>query len=138
ERQADVFGCRAVSCSSPSCSGHEGDGEPVRSAQDLCPTGIKTFIRALEKVAAVNGISRDKPGFLQSWQHASIGRRIEFLQRMLLDPHLERGFQRRVFLFKALLLLFLGGTVALILVHDWNSPTMAEHPRNQIAPDEHR
>ncbi|HEY7329406.1 MAG TPA: M48 family metallopeptidase [Gemmataceae bacterium] len=122
ERQADVFGCRAVSCTSPDCGGHENEVEFAPRGQGLCPTGINTFIRALEKVAAVNGISRDRPGFLQSWQHASIGRRIEFLQQMLIDPTIERRFQRRVFLFKALLLLALGGAVALILSHESKTP----------------
>ena len=32
-----------------------------------------TFISALEKVAIINGIPRDKPGWLWSWQHGTIG-----------------------------------------------------------------
>ncbi len=122
ERQADVFGCRAVSCTSPNCRGHENEVHFAPCGEGLCPTGINTFIRALDKVAAVNGISRDRPGFLQSWQHASIGRRIEFLQQMLLDLNVERRFQRRVFLFKALLLLALGGAVAFILFQETKTP----------------
>lgn len=118
ERQADLFGCRAVSCASPDCYGHEMEMDAAQRGQGLCPTGINTFIRALEKVAAVNGISRDRPGFLQSWQHSSIGRRIEFLQQVLLDPRVEKRFQHRVFLFKTLLLLVLGSAVACILVQD--------------------
>jgi Zn-dependent protease with chaperone function len=138
ERQADVFGCRAVSCTSPSCRGHEEEEDLSPRGQGLCPTGINTFIRALEKVAAVNGISRDRPGFLQSWQHASIGRRIEFLQRILLDPGVERRFQRRVFLFKSLLLLVLGGSVAFIFVHDTKTSQAVEQSKNPLATDEHR
>lgn len=122
ERQADVFGCRAVSCDLPDCSGHDNEIDFAQSGPSLCPTGINTFIRALEKVAAVNGISRDRPGFLQSWQHGSIGRRIEFLQQMLLDPGVEKRFQRRVFVFKTLLLLVLGSAVALIFVHESKTP----------------
>ncbi len=117
ERQADVFGCRAVSCPSPDCRGHEQEMDVHERGQGLCPTGINTFIRALEKVADINGISRDRPGFLQSWQHSTIGRRIEFLQCMRFDPGVERRFQRRVFLFKWVLLIVLGGAVALILIH---------------------
>jgi Zn-dependent protease with chaperone function len=138
ERQADVFGCRAVSCSSPECRGHKDEYDDVGRGQGLCPTGINTFIRALEKVAAVNGISRDRPGFLQSWQHASIGRRIEFLQRVLLDPGVERRFQRRVFLFKSLLLLVLGGTVAFIFAHDTTSAPVVEQRKARLAPNERR
>jgi STE24 endopeptidase len=124
ERQADLFGCRAVSCTSPHCRGHENIDDFAPYGQGLCPTGINTFIRALEKVAAVNGISRDRPGFLQSWQHASIGRRIEFLQQVLLDLRVERCFQRRVFLFKALLLLTLGSAVACILLQEAKTPAI--------------
>ncbi len=128
ERQADVFGCRAVSCSLPDCAGHDNEVDFAQCGLGLCPTGINTFIRALDKVAAVNGISRDRPGFLQSWQHASIGRRIEFLQQMLLDPGAEKRFQRRVFLFKAVLLLILGGAVALILFHESKTPAVDPSP----------
>jgi STE24 endopeptidase len=95
ERQADVFGCRAVSCARADCAGHDG-GETLTGGGSLCPTGIRTFIRALEKVAQVNGISRDRPGFLQSWQHSTIARRVEFLQRILADPAEEALFQQRV------------------------------------------
>jgi STE24 endopeptidase len=122
ERQADVFGCRAVSCPSPSCRGHGDDEDLSQRGRGLCPTGINTFIRTLEKVAFVNGISRDRPGFLQSWQHATIGRRIEFLQGMLLDPAVERRFQRRIFLLKSLLLAVLAGAVALILINESKTP----------------
>ncbi len=70
ERQADIFGCRTVSC--------------------------EVFIEALEKVARLNGISRDRPGWFSSWQHSTIARRVEFLQRMSADPALEPRFQRAV------------------------------------------
>ncbi len=124
ERQADVFGCRAVSCESPHCRGHDGEDDLARRGQGLCPTGIETFIQALEKVAFLNGISRDRPGFLQSWQHASIARRVEFLKRIQYDPRLERRFQRRVFLFKCVLLLLLGGALALMVVREMRAPTV--------------
>jgi STE24 endopeptidase len=66
----------------------------------LCPTGIRTFISALNKVADLNGISRRKPGWLQSWLHASIARRVEFLERLTTDRALEARFQRRLGLLK--------------------------------------
>jgi STE24 endopeptidase len=118
ERQADIYGCRAVSCGRPDCQAH--DGEPVSPARvaGLCPTGIRTFVRALEKVARLNGISRRRPGWLQSWQHSSIACRVEFLETLLLDPTVEPRFQRRVALVKwalflalSLLLLALGQTL---------------------------
>jgi Zn-dependent protease with chaperone function len=115
ERQADIYGCRAVSCQHAGCDGHR-DGHPLpEGAGHLCPTGIQTFIQALEKVALLNGMSRDKPGFLQSWQHSTIARRVGFLHSLLTDPRAERRFQRRVFLVKCTFLgvLALGLIVAL-------------------------
>ncbi len=88
ERQADIFGCKTVSC-------------PV-------------FIEALEKVARINGIHREKPGWLASWQHSTIARRVEFLQRLHADPHLEQRFQRRVHLIKWAVLLLLFAVLAAI------------------------
>jgi Zn-dependent protease with chaperone function len=115
ERQADVFGCRAVSCHRPDCPGHDPEAVPGADGRGLCPTGIRIFMRALEKVASVNGISRDRPGFLQSWQHSTIARRVEFLQRILDDPAVETHFQRRVALVKWVLFGVLGATLAVLL-----------------------
>jgi Zn-dependent protease with chaperone function len=114
ERQADIFGCRAVSCTRPDCPGHGPGVGLAERGRGLCPTGIRTFIRALEKVALVNGISRDRPGYLQSWQHSTIARRVDFLHRMLADPAVEAHFQRRVALVKWSLLAALGGTLVLL------------------------
>jgi STE24 endopeptidase len=96
ERQADIYGCRAVSCGQADCNGH-GPGERFEDgAGTLCPTGIRTFVRALDKVADLNGISRRRPGLLQAWQHSTIDRRIRFLERVCYDPELESSFQLRV------------------------------------------
>jgi STE24 endopeptidase len=89
ERQADVDGCRAVSCSEAACLGH-ADNEPLpANGRGLCATGIETFISALEKVALLNGISRERPGWLASWQHSTIGKRVRFLERLQADPRQE-------------------------------------------------
>jgi STE24 endopeptidase len=128
ERQADVYGCRAASCGRPDCDGHGPNVELAPRGRGLCPTGVRTFVRALEKVCVVNGISRDRPGFLQSWQHGSIARRVAFLQGMLHDPAAEPRFQRRVALLKWGLLGVLGAAlVGLViafptLLSDQNSP----------------
>jgi Zn-dependent protease with chaperone function len=95
ERQADVFGCRAVSCGRPDCDGH-GPDTPLPAGARLCPTGVRTFISALEKVAALNGVSRGRPGYLQAWQHSTIARRVAFLEGLLIDPGREAAFQRAV------------------------------------------
>jgi Zn-dependent protease with chaperone function len=108
ERQADIFGCRAVSCTRADCPGHEEGVELAPGGRGLCPSGIKTFVGALEKVALINGISRNRPGWLQSWQHSTIARRVEFLQRVLQDPSLEPRFQRTVLTVKWGIILTLG------------------------------
>jgi Zn-dependent protease with chaperone function len=114
ERQADIFGCRAVSCGQKDCLGHEGTAELASGGQGLCPTGILIFMTALEKVAVLNGISRDRPGWLQSWQHSTIARRVEFLQKMLVDPDLEPCFQRKLCRLKWALVLGLVGLLLLV------------------------
>jgi STE24 endopeptidase len=96
ERQADIYGCRTVSCGRSHCLGHSTDEELLPAAKGLCPTGIQIFISALEKVAYLNGISRDRPGWLQSWQHSTIARRVAFLESVLIDPKQEPLFQRHV------------------------------------------
>jgi STE24 endopeptidase len=89
ERQADVFGARTVSCT--------------------------VFIEALEKVAYLNGIHREKPGWLSSWQHSTIARRVEFLERLDADPGLEARFQRRVGLVKWAMIAGLGASLGLLV-----------------------
>jgi STE24 endopeptidase len=86
ERQADIYGCRTVS--------------------------VPVFIEALEKVGRLNGISRDRPGWLMSWQHSTIARRVAFLERMHADPAVEPRFQRRVGLVKWGLILGLAALLA--------------------------
>lgn len=61
ERQADLYGASAVS--------------------------TEAFINALEKVAAINGIPRNRSGnWLLSWQHPTIAQRVEFLEAMRDNP----------------------------------------------------
>ncbi|HXG13228.1 MAG TPA: M48 family metallopeptidase [Gemmataceae bacterium] len=118
ERQADIYGCRAVSCLRKDCLGHDDHVVLAPDGQGLCPTGIRIFIAALEKVAFLNGISRDRPGWLQSWQHSTIARRVDFLQQVLRDPTLEPRFQRTVGLVKWGLVIGLGACLAvLVYVH---------------------
>jgi len=111
ERQADVYGCKAVSCGQPDCQEHDAE-TPMESgrSQRLCRTGIQTFIRALERVAELNGIRRDKP----SWRHSSIARRVAFLEQLLLEPSMEPRFQRRLFMAKLGLVTFLCAGVGLL------------------------
>jgi STE24 endopeptidase len=104
ERQADLYGCRVVSCGRSDCDGHPAilrrdrpeDGGEAFPSRDSCPTGIRTFVNALEKVAISNGISRDRPGWLHAWLHGSIAQRVDFLEGVLTDGAVARNFQRRV------------------------------------------
>jgi STE24 endopeptidase len=89
ERQADIFGCRTVS--------------------------VEVFVEALEKVARLNGISRERPGWLSSWQHSTIALRVEFLKRMNHDPDLEPRFQRAVGYVKWGMALGLGAAFGVLL-----------------------
>jgi Zn-dependent protease with chaperone function len=122
ERQADVYGCRAVSCGRADCTGHGPDAALAPPGGGLCPTGIQTFIQALEKVCDCNGISRDRPGWLQSWQHSTPGRRVEFLKRLLKEPGLERHFQRRVLLVKCASIVGLLAAIGLLVwLQGWDA-----------------
>jgi Zn-dependent protease with chaperone function len=95
ERQADLFGCNVSS----------------RPA----------FIRALEKVADINGLHREKPGIFTAWQHWTIGQRVDFLRRLETDPDLEARTQRRIGLLKwSLTLGLLACIVALLSANPWN------------------
>jgi STE24 endopeptidase len=121
ERQADIYGCRAVSCGRPDCEGHDEKVVLPAEPEVLCPTGIRTFITALEKVAYLNGISRDRPGLLQSWQHSTIARRVDFLYGMMTDPSVEPRFQQRLAFVKWALILSLGAALVVLgVVHGWD------------------
>jgi STE24 endopeptidase len=119
ERQADVYGCRAVSCFRKDCFDHVSDQELAPVACGLCPTGIHTFMDALEKVGHLNGICRDRPGFLQSWQHSTIARRVHFLAQVLADQRVETRFQRRVAIVKVAMLVGVGLVLLTLIQTGW-------------------
>jgi STE24 endopeptidase len=104
ERQADIFGSRTVSCGA--------------------------FIRALEKVASLNGIHRERPGWLSSWQHSTIAKRVAFLRRMDADAAVEGRFQRRVGLVKW------GIAFALVAVLTALGPKRVWAVVNPVAPEQ--
>ena len=64
------------------------------------PSPVETFTSALEKLAAASGVDRRTP----AWQHGSIARRVEFLNRVAVDGQHGRRFQRRVDLASGLVL----------------------------------
>lgn len=114
ERQADLFGCRAVSCEHFQCPGHTPELALPAGGKGLCVTGILTFIHALEKVARMNGVSRSRPGLLQSWQHGTIEARVRFLEGVLADPPSEQRFERGVRLVQWGMLVSLGLLIVLL------------------------
>ena len=92
ERQADVFGCRAVSCDRADCPPHPDlYSRPVAvpPGGPICPVGIRIFVNALNNVALLNGMEPTA----RSWRHGSISRRVAFLEGLEGRPELERRFQ---------------------------------------------
>ncbi len=114
ERQADVFGCRAVSCGRDDCerTHYEGprDLGPASSpdAVAICPVGIRICVNALETVAVENGVSPEA----RSWRHGSIARRIAFLRGLQGRPLTERQFQHGVVRLRLGIALMLAAAVA--------------------------
>ncbi len=95
ERQADVFGCRVVSCGRPDCPPHadlDAHAGPGPASVPLCPVGIRIFVSALANVAMLNGM---RPS-AWSWRHGSIVRRIDFLEGLVDRPEDEPRFQAGV------------------------------------------
>jgi Zn-dependent protease with chaperone function len=83
ERQADLFGAQTVS--------------------------TDVFISALEKVADINGIPRNRAGnWLLSWQHPTINQRIEFLEAMRDHPARIPRFHLTISLMQWAVYLMLG------------------------------
>jgi STE24 endopeptidase len=125
ERQADVYGCRAVSCINSNCLGHDETTVYPERAKRLCPTGIRTFIGALQRVNMVNGHSGfddDRAqttkaiikGFfewLRSWLHSTMSRRMAFLRTLIGNPQNEHVFQLHVTMLRWGLILGLAGTL---------------------------
>jgi STE24 endopeptidase len=95
ERQADVFGCRTVSCGQSDCPPHCDPDSPLGGIPPmvpLCPVGIRIFSSALANVAALNGMEHG----MRSWRHGSIKWRIGFLEGLEGRPEAERRFQAGV------------------------------------------
>ncbi|MBN9121625.1 MAG: M48 family metalloprotease [Planctomycetes bacterium] len=124
ERQADVYGCKAVSCGDPACTGHDGETVFPAGGNCLCPTGIRTCARALDRVQDLNGLNREEHGppslgqmlrsayaWFRHWQHGPIPHRVAYLLTLIDRPALEPRFQRAVFAFKCALMLALAAAL---------------------------
>jgi Zn-dependent protease with chaperone function len=119
ERQADVFGCRTTSCHDARCGGHDEKTVLAPAGRGLCPAGVLALVRALDRVAELNGMDnpggRRRSGFgprvlalMRAWQHGPVSDRIEFLLRLSENPTLGDRVDRKAKWFRRLL------TVALL------------------------
>ncbi len=124
ERQADLFGSKAVSCANPACEGHDATTVYPPGAACLCPTGLRTFAHALDRVRELNGMDHDTGerrslrhllrsalGWLRAWQHGPLSRRIAYLRNLTDRMADEPRFQRRLFALKWALMLSLAAAL---------------------------
>jgi STE24 endopeptidase len=101
ERQADVFGVRALElaglpCFAP-CAVHSPGQIPATErgragGAPLCSTAAQVFGSTLNEVAILNGI----PPEARSWRHSSIASRSRFIQRLARNPLEAQRFERQV------------------------------------------
>jgi STE24 endopeptidase len=111
EREADVFGCRAVSCGKVDCPPHlessqrEAGGHP----DVFCPVAVRICINALETVAERSGLEIDAWG----WRHGTIAGRIDFLSSLRGRPTSGVTLHRDVLRFRMALVLALVSAMAL-------------------------
>jgi STE24 endopeptidase len=121
ERQADLYGTRAVSCGLPDCPPHfdpnvpEAPTVPVRS---VCAGGVRLFGEALEDVALLNGMAIEK----NSWRHGTIASRIAFLDGLVSQPGAERRFERATTRLRWGLIVFLAIACATAWGVSWFGP----------------
>ncbi|HSQ57823.1 MAG TPA: M48 family metalloprotease, partial [Gemmata sp.] len=136
ERQADIYGCRAVSCDDPNCTGHNSATRYPERARGLCNSGIHTFARALEHVNYINGQGAEEVrggrslrraiggvvAWFRHWMHSTPQRRIDFVMSLTADRSKERRFQRAVAVLRwGLLLGLLCALVALGEAIGWHN-----------------
>ena len=135
ERQADTYGAHCATlgdgrrgCRAP-CSVHDAGSAAPPDA--VCADGARTFIRALRKVAVLNGI----PPAERSWRHSSIAARIRFLTTLAGDPLVARGFARWVRAIKIVLLVSCAGGLAFSAGYIWRHPVYHQDViRNVVEP----
>jgi STE24 endopeptidase len=120
ERQADIYGAKSVSCAESHCTGHDDQTVYPETVGPLCPTGLRTFATALERVV---GADAERPtgwaklwARVRSWQHGPPGERIAYLLSLIDHPENEPRFQRRVFAVRVALVV---GLVAVTVGLTW-------------------
>ncbi|MBN2560924.1 MAG: M48 family metalloprotease [Phycisphaerae bacterium] len=91
ERQADLYGVRCVTPDIKSCVEWchvHGTGRGV----GVCTSAVNLFGQTLVKIAHLNGIPKDAPG----WRHPSIENRCHFIERFSSDAVAMRRFDRSI------------------------------------------
>lgn len=114
EKQADLFGARAVSpeadaCDLP-CAVHHAPG-PV-SPEALCAVGAAVFAESLRRVSFLNNIPEED----KSWRHSSIADRVRHVIALAREPAAVRRFDRLILGIKLFLLV---GTLVGCAVAAW-------------------
>ncbi len=104
ERQADIFGVRAItadidSCT-PDCVIHaHPEANAGLFAPGLCLAAAHVFGGTLQRIAELNGIPREAP----SWRHGSISSRCRLVHNLADHPSELNRFDRKVINLKATL-----------------------------------
>ncbi len=119
ERQADIVGVKAASCGNPKCEGHDADTVLAVGGAAICPTGVRSMVRALDVVMHLSGMDRPERGSLKqvlyawwkSWQHGPPSHRIDFLLTLLDHPERAARHDRYAFRVRAALMLLLFGAL---------------------------
>ncbi|MEO6809128.1 MAG: M48 family metallopeptidase [Isosphaeraceae bacterium] len=121
ERQADVFGCRAVSCGRAQCPPHadlNAHETAVPESSNLCPVGIRIFSNALSRVEQLNGPPEGPLSRLFTWRHGRVSRRLAFLNTLDGHPEAERRFQSGIARLRLVVALMLvAALVAAVATH---------------------
>lgn len=102
ERQADIFGVRAITADidicSPDCLIHANpNASQALFAPGLCLAAAHVFGTTLQRIAELNGIPREAP----SWRHGSIGSRCVLVHNLADHPQQLNRFDRKVTQLKA-------------------------------------
>jgi STE24 endopeptidase len=111
ERQADLFGCRVLSCGKLECPPHEVTDSAglVHPEEPLCPTGLRRFADTLKAVSRLNQVPLDH----WSWRHGRMGDRIHFLEGLVGRPDRQTNARLGLLRYQLSLMVVLG--IALIV-----------------------
>jgi len=135
ERQADIFGVRAITADidqcSPECAIHAGStsAQAPLFSPGLCLAAAHVFGGTLQRIAELNGIPREAP----SWRHGSISSRCRLVHELADHPQQLTRFDRKVTQLKTTLITLTAIGLAIAVWLYWPShlfrKTQAMFPR---------